>query len=325
MNKHLASAFVVILLFAQAASAQRPVFVGGSIPKMVLSKGAGEGPAWHPRTGLLMSFGGHIYQMKDGKPVIFRKNAGTNGLLFDHKGNLLCCEPRYRRVTRITPDGKSKVLTGKYGGKPYNQPNDITVDSKGRIYFSDPKYGPRTNLELEDDQGRKVEGVYRIDPNGKVTRIITHEADRPNGLLVTDDDKYLYVADNNNNKVGAARKLYRFDLLPNGTIKPKSRKLIYDWKDGRGPDGMASDKLGRIYVAGGLNKANPPYETADKFHGGVYVFSKAGKFMAFAPVPNDEVTNCSFGGKDLRTLYITAGGTLWSIRTVVPGRVLYKK
>ena len=317
--------FVVVGLLVGEVRAEKPVFVTGTKPRMVLKRGAGEGPAWHPKVGLVMSGGGHIYQLKDGKAVLFRRNAGTNGLLFDRQGNLLCCEPRYRRVTRQTLDGKITVLTANFKGKPYNQPNDITVDSKGRIYFSDPKYGPRTNLEIEDSRGRKVEGVYRIDPNGKVSRIITHEADRPNGLLVSGDDRYLYVADNNNNKVGAARKLYRFRLLADGTIKPKSRQLIYDWKDGRGPDGMVSDKLGRLYVAGGLNKDNPPYETARKFKGGVYVFSKKGKLIGFAPVPRDEVTNCTFGGEDLKTLYITAGGTLWSIRTTAAGRVLYAK
>ena len=113
MNRLLPLTAFVVSLLTQPAAAQKPVFVGGSVPQMVLSKGAGEGPAWHPRTGLLMSYGGHIYQLKNGQPVIFRKNAGTNGLLFDHQGNLLACEPRYRQVTRMTAAGKIEVLTAK--------------------------------------------------------------------------------------------------------------------------------------------------------------------------------------------------------------------
>ena len=77
------------------------------------------------------------------------------------------------------------VLTERYQGKRYNTPNDLTIDSKGRIYFSDPRYGPRTGMELFDERGRTVEGVYRIDPDGTVTRIIGREVERPNGVLVS--------------------------------------------------------------------------------------------------------------------------------------------
>lgn len=84
-------------------------------------------------------------------------------------------------------------------------PNDLSIDSKGRIYFSDPRYGKRDTMEMRDEAGQLIEGVYRIDAPGKVTRVLTHEVERPNGLLVSPDDKYLYVADNNNNLVGGAR------------------------------------------------------------------------------------------------------------------------
>ena len=180
-------------------------------------------------------------------------------------------------------------------------------------------------MEMLDKAGRKVEGVYRVDPDGRVTRIIMHEADRPNGLLVTPDDKFLFVADNNNNTRGGARKLWRFRLKADGTIAPKSRKLIYDWGTGRGPDGMAIDAKGRLYVAGGRNEGVPPYETAGKHKGGIYVFSPKGKLITFVHIPRDEVTNCAFGGKDLKTLFITAGGTLWSIRTAVAGRPVWPR
>lgn len=178
-------------------------------------------------------------------------------------------------------------------------------------------------MEMRDADGKLVEGVYRIDPDGEVTRIITHEVDRPNGLVITPDDEWLYVADNNNNEVGGARKLWRFALKSDGTVDADSRKLIFDWETGRGPDGMVLDQKGRLFVAGGLNRPHPPAETADKFKGGVYVFSPEGKLLEFVAIPNDEVTNCTFGGKDMKTLYITAGGTLWSIRTRTRGRVVW--
>ncbi len=294
----------------------------GASPQKRLSRGVGEGPAFHPELGVLFSGGGHIGRMaRDGAQSIYRKDAGTNGLLFDRQGRLLCCEPVRRRVSRIETDGKLAVLATQFDGKKFNQPNDITIDTRGHIFFTDPQYGDRSRMEMTDAAGNKVEGVYRIDVNGRVSRVITHEVDRPNGIVVTPDDKYLYVADNNNNEVGGARKLWRFNLRTDATVDLKSRKLLFDWKTGRGPDGMVLDQQGRIFVAGGLNKPHPPAETADEFKGGVYVLSPEGKLLDFIAIPHDEVTNCAFGDDDLKTLYITAGGTLWSVRVQTPGRI----
>lgn len=305
-------------------AADDDVFMPGSQPKLVIEKGAGEGPCWVPELGLLMSGGdGHTHRFdKSGKLSIFREKGGTNGLMLDLQGRLVMCEYQARRVTRLDiKTGKVEVLAETYDGKKFNQPNDLTIDSKGRVYFSDPRYGDRASMELLDAQGRKIEGVYRIDPDGKVTRIITHEVDRPNGLVVTADDKYLFVADNNNSAAGNPRKLFRFDLRSDGTVDFATQKLIFDWETGRGPDGMKLDQKGRLYVAGGLNKPHPPVETADKFKGGVYVFSPEGKLLTFVNIPRDEVTNVGFGGDDFKTLYITAGGTLWTMPLTTPGFV----
>ncbi|MBI3822529.1 MAG: SMP-30/gluconolactonase/LRE family protein, partial [Planctomycetes bacterium] len=208
-------------------------------------------------------------------------------------------------------------------GKRYNNPNDLTIDSKGRIYFSDPRYGSRDGMEILDEKGRTIEGVYRIDLDKKVTRIIGRELDRPNGILVSPDDKYLFVADNNNSSLKGARKLWRFNLKQDGTVDFASKKMLYDWGLGRGPDGLKQDREGRLYVAGGLNKPSPPFEPATDKKGGIYVLTPEGKLLTFLNVPRDEVTNCAFGGADLKTLYITGGGTLFSIRTTTPGRVLF--
>jgi gluconolactonase len=236
---------------------------------------------------------------------------------------LILCQPAFRRVARREADGLLTMLAERYDGKPFNQPNDLTIDTQNRIYFSDPCYGDRGRIELFDDQGRAIEGVYRIDPDGRVTRIITHEVDRPNGLVVTPDDRFLYVADNNNNTAGGARKLWRFDLRPDGTVDSDSRRLIHDWGTTRGPDGMKLDAQGRLYVAAGLNRPNPPFETQEQPTAGVYVFSPEGELPQFIPIPRDECTNCAFGGDDLRTLFVTAGGTLWSVRVDTPGRPVW--
>jgi gluconolactonase len=319
----LTSLFALVIA-GSATAEDKPIFEPGAKLKVEAGKGAGgEGPAWDPELGILMSGNNNIHRLsRDGKASIFREHAGTNGLLFDREGRLITCEPGQRRVTRTDRQGKVMVLTDSFNQKKYNTPNDVTLDSRNRIYFSDPRYGPRTDMEQVDDQGKTVEGVYRIDLDGKVTRVIGREVERANGVLVSADDRYLYVADNNND-VGGARKLWRFDLNKDGTVDPKSQKLIHDWGKGRGPDGLKQDREGRLYVAGGLNKPNPPAEPADDVKGGIYVFSPEGKLLTFLAVPTDEVTNCAFGGEDLKTLYITGGGVLYSIRTSTPGQVIW--
>jgi gluconolactonase len=307
-----------IALFVLAAvclPAADSVLPAGARPRNLGSVGAGEGPAWDGKENLYFT-DEHRISRRDaaGTVHIFREPSNdANGLLFDFQGRLMICESASRRVTRIEPDGRTIVLADRYQKMRFNSPNDLSVDSKGRVYFSDPRYGNRDGMEMRDEQGHLVEGVYRIDAPDKVTRILGREVDRANGVLVSPGDRYLYVADNDNDHVGAARKLWRFGLRPDGTVEPGSRKLIFDWQSGRGPDGVKMDRDGRLYVAAGLNKPNLPYETADQFKGGIYILSPEGKLLDFIAVPVDEVTNCAFGGPDWKTLYITAGGTLWTI------------
>jgi gluconolactonase len=325
MRRLSAVALAVLVATSSAAVAGEAIFEPGAKLKVESGAGSGgEGPAWHPKLGLLTSGNGSIYLLdRQGNSRVYRKDAGTNGMLFDRDGRLLACEPKYRRITRTEPDGTLAVLTDRYEGHRYNEPNDLTVDSRGRIYFSDPRYGPTAGHDLVDEKGRTIEGVYRIDPDGKVARVLGREVERANGVLVSADDRFLYVADNDNNHVGGARTLWRFDLRPDGTVDPASKKRIYDWGKGRGPDGVKHDRKGRLYVAAGLNKPNPPAEPAPDVKGGIYVLGPESELLAFLPVPRDEVTNCAFGGDDLRTLYVTAGGTLYSIRTTTPGRVVF--
>ena len=308
-----------------AADPARSVMPSGGKPTLLAEHGAGEGPAWHPQLGLLTSSEqGHIMRRApDGATSVFREQAGSNGLLWDRQGRLLMCEPGRRCVSRLEQDGTHTILAERYEGRRFNQPNDLTLDARNRIYFSDPCYGDRSRMEMVDPQGRKIEGVYRIDPDGRVSRIITHEVDRPNGLIITPDDRYLFVADNNNNEVGGARKLWRFDLRADGTVDFATQKLVYDWKSTRGPDGMKLDAQGRLFVAAGLNRANPPFETQAAPTAGIYVFAPSGELLEFIPIPRDECTNCAFGGPDLKTLFVTAGGSLWSVPLREPGRVVW--
>lgn len=314
----------LVLLASTNAFSADSILAPGTKPELLAEQGAGEGPAWHPELGLLTSGDGHIYRRdKNGQQSIYREYAGTNGLLFDRQGRLIMCQPAFRRVSRLELDGTLTILAETYDGKHFNQPNDLTIDSRNRIYFSDPQYGDRSKMEMLDAAGKAVEGVYRIDAPGKVTRIITHEVDRPNGLVVTPDDQYLFVADNNNNSLGGARKLWRFNLNADGTPEFATQKLIHDWKQTRGPDGIKLDTAGRLFVAAGLNKQNSPFETQDQPTAGIYIFSPDGQLLETIPILRDETTNCAFGGDDLKTLFVTAGGSLFSIRLTTPGKPIW--
>jgi gluconolactonase len=253
---------------------------------------------------------------------VFRADSGrTNGNVFDAQGRLISCEgseqgPGRRRVVRTEMDtGKITVLTEKYEGKRYNSPNDACVDRTGRIWFTDPRYSnDRADLEMD------VEGVYRIDTDGKVTRVLTQkEIDRPNGIAITPDGKTLYVVDSHQ-KVNGNRKIWAFAVQPDGGLK--DQRLVYDFGKGRGGDGMKLDEKGNIWVAAGINfhRGNPG-ETMD-VPAAVYVISPDGKLLGRIPVPEDLITNLAFGGPDHKTLFVTAGKTLYKFPVNVAGNVL---
>ena len=151
------------------------------------------------------------------------------------------------------------------------RPTISQSDSRGRIYFTDPRYGDRSDMQIVDTDGKAIEGVYRIDGANRVTQILTHEVDRPNGIAISPDEKYLFVADNNNSSSSGNRKLWRFDLRPDGSITSESRKLLFDWGTDRGPDGMTIGPRSRLYVAAGRNYQVDETETASKYKAAVYV------------------------------------------------------
>ncbi len=313
-----------LLLTILSIAPESTIIAPGAKPELLQETGAGEGPAWYARLGLLTSGEGNVnLRSRDGKQSVFMEDSGSNGLLIDRQGRIVIADAKRRRIVRRELDGKITVLADRFDGMRFNQPNDLALDAKGRIYFSDPQYGGRAEMEMRDAAGKTVEGVYRIDPDGKVSRVIGREVERANGLVVSLDGKFLYVADNNNNTEGGARKLWRFDRNDDGSVDLKSQKLLQDWGKTRGPDGIKIDSKGRLFVAAGLNRPNPPFEIQDKATAGIYVFTAEGEPLELIPIPRDECTNCAFGGDDLKTLFVTAGGTLWSIKLREPGVVFW--
>ena len=256
---------------------------------------------------------------------VFRQPSGrANGLLFDAQGRLLACEGNEfgpndggRRITRTDlATGEVEVLTDRFDGKRYNAPNDIAARTNGQLFFTDPNYFDRSTMELDHDS------VYRIDPDGKVTLLITQpDIQRPNGVAVSPDEKTLYVVDSCPIADGH-RKIWAFDLAENGTVS--RQRLFWDFAPGRGGDGMCVDSQGRLFIAAGVHQSRHGFETTD-VPTGVHVFSPDGTSLGVISVPEDVITNCTFGGPDLKTLYITAGKTLWQIRVDVPGWVVHRR
>ncbi len=260
----------------------------------------------------------------DGTLSVFREPSHrTNGQTFDHQGRLYHCEGAEfgphggRRVTRTDlTTGEYVVVTDQYHGVRYNSPNDICVDGRGRVYFTDPCYFDRSIMEMRE------EGVYRIDLDGCVTRILEQPAiDRPNGIAVTQDSRHLYVIDSCPTPEGN-RKVWAFDLDDAG--QPHNQRLVYDFAPGRGGDGMRLDMAGNLYVAAGLLASRGPHESND-VPPGIYVISPVGEMLGRIPIYEDVITNLAFGGPDGCTLYITAGKTLITTRADVPGQVAYPR
>ncbi len=252
---------------------------------------------------------------------VFRQNSGrSNGLMFDRQGHLVACEGGgiggNRRLTRTDlATGTVTVLADRYDRKRFNSPNDLAIDGKGRIYFTDPRYGPAEEMELED-------AVYRIEEQEReirVTRVLMPpEVDRPNGILISPDDRTLYVV-NHNADPGGSREVLKFDVQADGAVS--NRRVLFDFTPGRGGDGMAMDSEGNLYVAAGTNVPEPTATTV--FPAGIYIFSRQDALTGFIPVAEGEVTNCAFGGPDLKTLYITAGRNLYRARLNVRGTVIF--
>ena len=247
--------------------------------------------------------GARIMRYSAGKGVsVFRENShGANGLVFDRQWRLVACESSPPRVTRTDlQTGRIKVLADGYEGKPFVGPNDVTFDGNGRLYFTD----------------LPGEAVYRIDVDGKLSRILSAPAiERPNGIIISPDDRTLYHVEANQGQ-GGARMIRAYDLAEDGTVS--HMRVFHNFYPGRSADGLSIDAEGNVYAAAGLNRSRGTSETLDT-PPGIHVFSPQGKLLHYYPIYEDTITNCAFGGSDLKTLYVTAGKTLFEIRTAVAG------
>lgn len=319
---------IVLSLFASTLCADPPTdLLDGDRLEPATELVFTEGPAYHADGSVFFSEIANNRIMRlmpgaDNADVFLQPSGRANGLMFDADGNLIACEGNERgglggrRITRIDVITKKRtVLADHYDGKRFNSPNDLCIDNRGRIYFTDPYYGPdRDQLELDE------EAVYRVDPRtGEVIRIVGKQhISRPNGIAISSDQKTLFVVDNH--PIKPVRKLLAFALDDKGQITGSVREF-YDFGAGRGGDGMCIDSKDNVYVTAGANRLFPNQNLDNQ--AGVYVFSPQGKLLGVIPSPEDMITNCCFGDPDLKTLYVTAGKTLWKVRTKIPGRVTW--
>lgn len=211
--------------------------------------------------------------------VVFIENTGgANGLYFDAHANLIGCAGNEGRLISIASDKTVTPVIEKYQGKRFNKPNDLWIDPRGGIYFSDPAYG---NFEIT--QGG--EHVYYLDPNRKTVTRVVDDFTRPNGMIGTPDGKTLYIAD------AGASKIYRYTVNPGGALVNKT--LFAE----RGSDGMTIDNRGNIYLTNS---------------GAVWIYNAKGKLLQQITLPKGP-SNVTFGGPNFKTLFITARDRVYTL------------
>jgi gluconolactonase len=294
--------FTILLVFIVVAFLFAPSTIGAQIEGSVIASGATvkknqsgfkftEGPAADAEGNVYFSDvrAGRIYRWfyKDGSTSVYReKTRGANGLMFDQKGRLVACEMGGRRVILDDMKGKITVLADSYQGMKLIQPNDLWIDPKGGIYFSDPCYGRRA---AEVEKGSMQ--VYYISPDSKKLTRVTNDLVKPNGLIGTPDGKTIYIADPD------ARKTWVYKIQPDGTLADK--KLFCE----RGSDGMTRDERGNVYLTGGIS---------------VSVYNSNGERIEDIMFP-ERTTNVTFAGKERKTLFVTASTSIYTLEMAVRG------
>ena len=228
----------------------------------------------------------HKWNPKTQQVSLFARDSnGANGCWIDREGNLIVCEGQGRVVAQYTPSGKRTVIAGSYNGKKFNSPNDLWLDLRGGIYFSDPRYGQnRDTMEMDGEH------VYYISPTRDKIVQVTDDLVRPNGLIGTKDGRFLYVADHGGGKT------WKYTIQKDGTLR---RKTLFAEE---GSDGFTLDQAGNLYL------------TTDK----VRVYNSNGTLLESIETPK-RPSNVAFGGENRDLLFITARDSVYFIRTKVKG------
>lgn len=264
------------------------------------SNGTFEGPVWLAGKSLLLFSDvtftspvnpSQIWQLTPPSTVTsFMADAGTNGMAVDGDGVVYACSHKVQGIVKLDfATATFTTVVDNYQGKKFNSPNDLVLRSDGTIYFTDPSFqlGNRTS-----ETGKK--GVYRVSPSGTVS-LVDDTFKEPNGITLSPDETILYVADYNGNAIKS------FKVAADG-----STSGVKDFVGVSAPDGLAVDCLGNVYVASGGSAST------------IQVFSPTASKVASLAV-GSSLSNLAFGGSEGKTLYITAGKTLYSLDMNLPG------
>ncbi len=226
----------------------------------------------------------------DGELSTYMQPCGrSNGMFFDNKGYLWSCTEAKNQIWRIAPDKSTEIVVEKYNNAVFNGPNDIWVAPDGSIYFSDPFF--KRDFWDHTDMPQDKQCVYFLSADRKILKRLDESLVQPNGIIGTPDGKTLYIADM------GGRKTYSYKINPDGSITDK--KLFCDM----GSDGITLDTEGNLYLTGR----------------GVSVYDKTGKLLGNIPVPERWIANVCFGGRDRKSLFITASTGLYRMAMKVKG------
>ena len=262
---------------------------GATVRRLATGFGFLEGPAADPDGNLFFTDIPneriHRWSPPNGVTIFHEGSGRANGLRFDLDGNLLVCEMGNRRVTSIDPRGVLTILADRFEGHRFNSPNDLWVDLKGGIYFSDPRYGAIDDQEIDGYH------VYYIEPDQARILQVTSDLVRPNGLIGTPDGSRVYIADH-----GGGRT-YTYTPNPDGTLSNKRLFVA------QGSDGMAMDERGNVYLTGQ----------------DVTIYNPDGEPISSIAIP-EVPANLTFGGAEGTTLFITARTSLYAVEMTVTGQ-----
>lgn len=287
---------LIFITFTTSAFAQEKTLIapGATLQKISSQFSFTEGPAVDKKGDVYFTDQPNDkiwkYDTK-GKLSLWMDQTGrSNGLYFDQKGNLIACADEKNELWSITPDKKVTVLMTDVGGKKLNGPNDLWIDPKGGIYFTDPYY----QRDYWQRQKPEIEGqkLYYL-PKGKKTPVVADDQlVKPNGIIGSADGKTLFVADIQGNKT------YQYQINTDGSLS--NRKLFVN----QGSDGMTLDAEGNLYITGK----------------GVFIYNPQGEKIQHIPIDEEWVGNVCFGGKDRKLLFITASKSVYTLPMRVSGQ-----
>ncbi len=270
-----------------------------------------EGPVWDGSRIIFTDIPSSrimAFDPRTSETVVLHEGTGkANGLALDSQGRLYACQDEGRSVIRFEADGTRTVVADSFEGRRLNSPNDLSIDGEGRIWFSDPRYGPnRDDLELDHESVYVATPIDGDDFSWDLRRAAS-DTTRPNGVLLSVDRQNLFVAQTHMPPPAECRELRAYEIEPDHTLG--RYEVMYDFGDHRGVDGMATAPDGSLLVACGWTNSGPGPRIA--------VFGPDRQLAVEFPTPANP-SNLCFGGEEKRDLYVTgASGELWRMASLL--------